>query len=40
MILPIEEVKDTTLINVTHAGVVGVGAIELIKKMFRYALKQ
>lgn len=36
IILPMEEVKDTTLINVTQAGIVGVGVIELIKKMFRY----
>ena len=36
MILPAEEVKDTSLINVTQAGVVGIGMIELMKKLFRY----
>lgn len=37
MILPTEEVKDATLINVTQAGVVGIGVIELMKKLFSYA---
>ena len=39
MILPNEEVKDSTLINVTQAGVVGIGAIELMKKLFRYVVE-
>lgn len=39
MVLPAEEVKDATLINVTQAGCVGISAIELMKKLFSYAVE-